>query len=187
MAGPTRTAEANDLVIRDATVADADACAAIYEPYVQGTAITFEESPPSVEEMAARIVAKQIQHVWLVAELGGRVVGYAYGGPFHGRAAYRWTTEVSVYIDADAHRGGIGRALYQALLPKLAERGFLVAIAVICLPNEASVALHERLGFEHCGTIERVGWKLGRWRDVAWYQSRLGDAAGRVGPPVELI
>lgn len=160
--------------IRDATEDDAAACAAIYEPYVTGTAISFELEPPSAAEMAARIAAARRTHAWLVLEEDGRVVAYAYAGPFRERAAYRWSCEVSVYVEAGRRRTGAGRALYEELLRRLAERGYRTALAGMTLPNEASVALHRAMGFEPVGTYRRVGFKHGRWHDVAWTQRMLG-------------
>jgi L-amino acid N-acyltransferase YncA len=171
-------------VIRDAVTADAVRCAAIYAPYVRETAISFEEEPPSAEEMARRIVEAQRRHAWLVREDDGDVVGYAYGGPFMARAAYQWATAVSVYLAAGRRRTGGGRALYEALFERLAARGHRTALAGIALPNDASTGLHVALGFEPVGTYRRVGWKLGRWHDVAWYQRPLGDEDG--GPPAPL-
>jgi L-amino acid N-acyltransferase YncA len=165
-------------LVRDATAQDADACAAIYAPYVTDTAITFEYEPPTTEEMAGRIAAAQRAHAWLVLEDDGRVVGYAYAGPYKERAAYRWSCEVSVYLEHGRRRGGGGRALYEALLARLAERGYRTAIAGMTLPNEASVGLHRALGFEPIGTSRRIGWKHGAWHDVAWAQRALGS-----GPP----
>ncbi len=170
-------------VLRDATPADAAACAAIYAPYVTDTAITFETEPPTVEQMAARIETASKTYAWLVLEDGGRVVGYAYGGRFHARPAYRWAAEVSVYLQTGRRRTGGGRALYAALLARLRERGFRIAIAGMTLPNEASVGLHEALGFEQVGTYRRIGYKLGRWHDVAWMQCELADAADEPREP----
>jgi phosphinothricin acetyltransferase len=169
-------------VIRDADAADAGQCAAIYAPYVRDTAVSFESEPPSGAEMAGRIAEAQRAHAWLVLETDGEVVGYAYGGPFMSRAAYRWTTAVSVYMDGQRHRSGGGRALYEALFDRLAARGHRTALAGIALPNEASVGLHRALGFEIAGTYRRVGWKLGRWHDVAWYQRPLVDDDGPPAP-----
>jgi L-amino acid N-acyltransferase YncA len=161
--------------IRDATAADAPACAAIYAPYVTDTAISFETAPPSVEEMARRIEAGLRTHAWLVLEEDGRVVAYAYGGPFRERAAYRWACEVSVYVEAGRRRTGAGRALYAVLLRRLTARGYRTALAGMTLPNDGSVGLHRALGFEDVGTYRRVGYKLGRWHDVAWRQLVLAD------------
>jgi phosphinothricin acetyltransferase len=165
-------------LVRDATAQDAEACAAIYRPYVTDTAITFEYEPPTAEQMAGRIAAAQRTHAWLVLEDDGRVVGYAYAGPYKERAAYGWSCEVSVYLEQGRRRGGGGRALYEALLARLAERGYRTVIAGMTLPNEASVGLHRALGFEPIGTSRRIGWKHGAWHNVAWAQRALGS-----GPP----
>jgi L-amino acid N-acyltransferase YncA len=170
------------LTVREATERDAGACAAIYKPYVTDTAITFETEPPSPEEMAARIAAARRTHAWLVLEGGGRVVGYAYGGPFKARPAYRWSCEVSVYLRAGLRRTGGGRALYTALFARLADRGYRTVVAGMTLPNDASVGLHRAMGFQPVGTYRRIGWKHGAWHDVAWTQREL--AAGQ-DPPAE--
>jgi L-amino acid N-acyltransferase YncA len=161
-------------VVRDATEQDAAACAAVYAPYVTDTAITFEYEPPTAADMAVRIAAAQRAHAWLVLEDDGRVVGYAYAGPHKERAAYRWSCEVSIYLESGRRRRGGGRALYEALLSRLAERGFRTAVAGMTLPNEASVGLHRALGFEPVGIYRRIGWKHGAWHDVAWAQRALG-------------
>jgi phosphinothricin acetyltransferase len=170
------------MVVRDATERDAHACAAIYAPYVTGTAISFEAEPPSALQMAQRIEDSSRTHAWLVLEDDGRVVGYAYGGPFHRRAAYRWACEVSVYLELGRRRTGGGRLLYQALLERLAQRGFRMALAGMTLPNEASVGLHRAMGFESAGIYRRIGFKDGEWHDVAWMQRPLADGAD---PPRE--
>jgi L-amino acid N-acyltransferase YncA len=160
--------------IRDADPdRDAAACAAIYAPHVEDSPVSFEERAPEAAEMAARIDRYGARYAWLVAEREGEVVGYAYATPFNERPAYRWSTSVSVYV-ADAARGeGVGRALYSALFDRLRERGFRMACAGITLPNEASEALHESLGFELVGVNHEIGWKQGAWRDVGWYQLEL--------------
>ncbi|MGY2067145.1 N-acetyltransferase family protein [Blastococcus sp. SYSU DS0619] len=168
--------------VRDATVDDAAACAAIYAPYVTGTAITFETEPPTVEQMAGRIARALDAHAWVVLEDDGRVVGYAYAGSYKERAAYRWSCEVSVYLETGRRRGGGGRALYEALFARLAARGYRTAVAGMTLPNEPSEGLHAALGFEPIGTYRRIGWKHGRWQDVAWAQRAI--AAGD-DPPAE--
>jgi len=159
--------------IRDATPDDAAACAAIYAPYVRATAVSFELEPPTTGEMAQRIAAAQRTHAWVVLEHDGPVVGYAYGSGFKSRPAYRWSCEVSVYLEPGRQRMGGGRALYEALLRRLAALGFRVAVAGMTLPNDASVALHAALGFEPVGTYRRIGWKNGSWHDVAFVQRHL--------------
>ena len=168
--------------MRDATAHDAAACAAIYAPYVTDTAISFESDPPSVAVMAERITAAVRTHAWVVLEAEGRVVGYAYGGPFSPRPAYRWACEVSVYLERERQRTGGGRALYGALFARLAGRGFRTAMAGMTLPNEASVGLHRALGFEPVGICRRIGWKHGAWHDVAWTQRTITTGED---PPAE--
>jgi phosphinothricin acetyltransferase len=164
--------------IRDATPEDGAACAAVYAPYVTGTAITFEYEPPTPEEMAERIAKAQKAHAWVVLEDDGHVVGYAYGGQYKERAAYRWACEVSVYLEPGRRRGGEGRALYEALFERLAARGFRTAVAGMTLPNPASEGLHRALGFEPIGVHRDIGWKHGRWHDVAWTQKMLRTGEG---------
>jgi L-amino acid N-acyltransferase YncA len=161
------------LTVRDADSADAPACAEIYRPYVTDTAITFETEPPTVAEMAGRIRRAAHSHAWLVAVLDQRVVGYAYGGPFASRDAYRWSCEVSVYLETGRRRTGAGRALYSALLPRLIERDFRVAVAKMTLPNDASRGLHAAMGFRDVGVHRRIGFKNGAWHDVAIAQLDL--------------
>ncbi|MGW7679607.1 N-acetyltransferase family protein [Kribbella sp. NPDC054772] len=168
--------------VRDASEADAEACAAIYAPYVTGTAITFEIDPPTVVEMAERIAKAQSTHAWLVLEDEHRVVGYAYAGPMKPRAAYRWSCEVSVYVEPGRRRSGAGRALYEALFARLTDRGFRTAVAGMTLPNPASEGLHKSLGFEPIGTYRNIGWKLDTWHDVAWAQRPLAELPD---PPAE--
>jgi phosphinothricin acetyltransferase len=160
--------------IRDADPhRDAGACAAIYAPFVEGSAVSFEEVAPDAGEMAARIAASQATHPWLVAVSGGEVAGYAYACPHRARPAYRWSADVSVYVAESCRRAGVGRALYAELLERLRGQGFQVACAGITLPNEASVRLHESFGFEPVGVYRGIGWKAGAWRDVGWWQLRL--------------
>jgi L-amino acid N-acyltransferase YncA len=173
-----------ELHIRDADPArDAAACAAIYAPHVESGPVSFEERPPDAGEMAARIDRYGRSHAWLVAEREGRVVGYAYATAFNERPAYRWSASVSVYVAEEVRGSGVGRALYEALFDRLRERGFRMACAGITLPNEASVGLHESLGFEQTGLNREIGWKQGAWRDVGWFQLELSPAGE--GPPPE--
>jgi L-amino acid N-acyltransferase YncA len=162
------------VTVRDATAADGADCAAIYGPYVLDTVITFETQPPTGEQMADRIVAAQRAHAWLVVEHDGRVEGYAYATPHKARAAYRWSCEVSVYLERGRQRRGQGRALYEALFDRLAGRGYRTLVAGMTLPNEASIGLHRALGFEPVGTFPRIGFKHGQWRDVAYVTRSIG-------------
>jgi phosphinothricin acetyltransferase len=161
-------------VIRAARAGDAAGIAAVYSPYVLGSAATFEEVPPSVDEVRVRMGNGL---PWLVADEDG-VVGYAYAGPHHQRAGYRWSVTVSVYLAATHHGRGLGTALYGELLPLLVELGYVRAYAGVALPNEPSVRLHESLGFTPVGVYREVGFKHGRWHDVGWWQRTL-----QVPPP----
>ena len=171
------------MLIRDAVPADAARCAEVYAPYVTDGPVSFELEPPSAAEMAERIARSQASHAWLVAERDDRVVGYAYGGEWMTRAAYRWTCVVSVYLEPGLRRTGTGRALYEALLARLAGRGLRTALAGITQPNPASEGLHRALGFEPVGTFRRVGFKHDGWHDVAWFQRSLTDGQGDDGGP----
>jgi len=124
--------------------------------------------------MATRIRAA---HVWLVAELDGRVVGYAYGGQHRSREAYHPTVEVSAYVDQSTLRSGVGRELYLALFDRLKQRGFRLLVAGITLPNDASVSFHQALGFSRVGVFKNIGLKFGQWWDVGWWQLDLGEPA----------
>ena len=161
--------------IREATEADALAMLDIYRPYVENTAISFEMEVPSRDEYQAR-VRKYIEG-WacVVAETDGQVVGYAYGSSHRERRAYQWSVETTVYVAPACHRSGIGRKLYGALLPKLADAGFCNAYAGTTLPNPASVGLHLAVGFKPVGTFARVGRKFNRWHDVAWLHKVLRE------------
>lgn len=167
-------------MVRRATLDDAVACQAIYAPYVLDSVASFEVDPPSVPEMRERMERTLETHDWLVLEDAEGIHGYAYGGAFRGRAAYRWACEVSVYVEPGRPRTGAGRALYRALFPRLVDRGYLMALAGMTLPNAASEGLHTSMGFETIGTWRRIGWKFGQWHDVLWMQRQL--AVGTVPP-----
>ena len=175
-------------MVRPARPEDADACSAIYANYVVGDVISFEEVPPTAAEMGRRMAELSDTHPWLVAERDGEVAGYAYAGPHRSRAAYRWAADVSVYVSPRHHRRGVGRELYEDLFERLREQGVRVACAGVTLPNEASVGLHEALGFEPVGVYPKIGWKLGAWHDVGWWQLALlpqdGEAPPDPRPPV---
>jgi L-amino acid N-acyltransferase YncA len=172
--------------IRAATPTDAAACLRVYAPYVEHSAVSFEEHPPSVAEMQARIESSLRTHAWVVLEDdepgGPRLTGYAYAGPYKARPAYRWSCEVSVYVEQGRRRTGAGRALYRALFERLVDRGFVVAVAGMTLPNPASAGLHRALGFEDVGTWRGIGYKSGAWHDVHWMQLTL-SGAGRPALP----
>jgi phosphinothricin acetyltransferase len=173
-------------MIRLATAADGAAAARIYDPVVARTAISFEEEPPGPGEMARRIASVLAFAPWLVDEHDGTVRGYAYASKHRERAAYRWSVDVAVYVDEAHRREGVGSALYVKLIRLLRLQGFYVACAGITLPNAASVALHERVGFRPVGVYPSVGYKLGAWHDVGWWQLDLRDRAAEPAPPKQL-
>jgi phosphinothricin acetyltransferase len=162
--------------IRTATPADAAVLREIYRPYVERSAISFELEVPSIEEFGRRISVAVEGWSWLVAEVEGRRVGYAYASAHRARKAYRTSVETSAYVREDHQRQGIGRALYTQLLIELCVRGYASAFAAITLPNDASVGFHESLGFQLIGVFPRVGRKFGRWHDVAWFYRPIGDS-----------
>ena len=165
---------------------DGVAVATIYRTAVENSHISFEERPPSPSEMAERMRGVLARAPWLVAEVDGAVSGFAYAGPHRERAGYRWSVDISVYV-AEGNRGKrIGRVLYDALLAYLRRQGMVNAYAGIALPNPASIALHESIGMRQIGVYERVGFKLGRWHDVAWYGMRLAEPDGMPPEPIPL-
>jgi L-amino acid N-acyltransferase YncA len=159
--------------IRQATEADAPAMAALYNPYIRDTVISFEYEPVSVAAMQERIRSKLAQHTWIVAERAGVLLGYAYYGRFRERAAYGHVVESSVYLAPAAQGQGLGRRLYAALIDAARQQGYREMIGVITVPNPASIALHRQLGFVPAGHIARAGNKLGQFVDVEFWQLRL--------------
>lgn len=163
---------------------DSERVAEIYRPAVEGNFVSFEETAPTAAEVAQRMHKVLARMPWLVAEdESGLVVGYAYASPHRERAAYRWSVDISVYVDPEWQRRGIGRLLYDELLERLRRQGFVNVYAGVTLPNPASVALHEGIGMSRIGVYERVGYKLGEWRDVAWFGMRLVEPAGQPAEP----
>lgn len=171
--------------IRTATPGDAAAVAAIYDPVVRDSTISFETDPPGEAEMRSRIEKTLAILPWLVAEdETGTVCGYAYGSKHRERAAYQWSLDVTVYVREDKRGQGVGRALYGHLLPLLAELGYCQAFAGVALPNAGSVGLHEAVGFEPIGVYRNVGFKHGAWRDVGWWQKSLRETDGAPRAPI---
>ncbi|MES2151209.1 MAG: arsinothricin resistance N-acetyltransferase ArsN1 family B [Pseudomonadota bacterium] len=163
-------------MIRPALPSDAPALCAIYNHYVDCTTITFEEIPVSTEEMAARIAEVGTRLAWLVFEHDGKVAGYAYATPWRARSAYRFSVESTVYVAPGLARRGIGAQLYSALIERLRALGIHAVIGGIAQPNEASVALHEKHGFEKVAHFRQVGQKFGRWVDVGYWELVLAPA-----------
>jgi L-amino acid N-acyltransferase YncA len=157
-------------MIRACTAADAAAICEIYNPFVRDTVVTFEEAPVAVAEMAQRIADVTARFPWLVAEEQGAIVGYVYATPWKVRSAYRFSVESTVYV-APGHRGrGVGAALYQELILALRRLGVHCAVGGIALPNAASIALHEKIGFKKIGQFIEVGRKFDRWVDVGYWE-----------------
>jgi L-amino acid N-acyltransferase YncA len=158
----------------------------IYAPIVEHTAISFETSVPPHEELTRRLAETVPQYPWLVATEDDKILGYAYGHQFSARAAYAWSVETSIYVRESARAGGVGRALYSALLRLLTVQGYQQAFAGITLPNAASVGLHEAMGFRRIGTYHDVGFKFGAWHDVGWWQRALGNDPNPPPAPISL-
>ncbi|WP_144901655.1 GNAT family N-acetyltransferase [Halobellus captivus] len=198
----------DDVRLRPAHPDDAAAVRDIYAPFVRDTPVTFRTEVPTVEHIADEIRQNREDDAYpwyvAVAEAGdntnasdengtnasdddstsaSNVVGYAYGTQLRGRRAYRWAVETSVYVDSDAHRGGIGTALYDRLLDTLRRQGYCGAYAALGMPNPESEAFHERRGFERVGTFPAAGFKLGDWHDVVWYHRRLREPEGEPEEP----
>lgn len=160
--------------MRLATEDDAAAILAIYTPYVQTTAISFELTPPTLAEMQERLHKTLALHPWLVYETDEQgIAGYVYATKHRERAAYQWSVDVSAYLAPNFHRQGLGRKLYTALFALLRLQGFVSAYAGIALPNEASIGLHQAVGFQPVGVYQQVGYKFGRWYDVSWWHLLL--------------
>jgi phosphinothricin acetyltransferase len=160
--------------VRVATPADADAITAIYAPIVATTAISFEIEPPTVDQMRERIETTLQRFPWLVSEdAHGKLNGYAHASRHRERAAYRWAVDTAIYVRADARHQGIGQRLYAALFDELVGLGYFQAFAGITLPNTASVAVHEAVGFVPVGVYRNVGYKLGAWHDLGRWQKTL--------------
>ena len=171
------------IVVRDAAPADAGDIAAIYAPVVGKTAISFEETPPGRGEIARRMRATP-RLPWLIADDAGRVAGYAYASAHRARPAYRWSADCSVYLDPRYRSRGLGRLLYEHLITEVINLGYISLFAGIALPNAASVGLHEAMGFRPVGVFRNVGYKLGAWRDVGWWQLPLCEAPPSPGDPL---
>jgi len=164
-------------LIRLATEYDAEQIQAIYSPIVSQTATSFEATPPTVDEMRQRVVKTLVDLPWLVCESQGNILGYVYAGKHRARAAYQWSVEASAYVHPQAHRMGVGRALYSSLFEILTLQGFYNVYAGITLPNPASVGLHEAMGFKPIGVYKEVGYKMNVWHDVGWWYLSLRPKA----------
>lgn len=160
-------------MIRSVKISDASDIASIYNHYIETSTITFEENPVSNDEMVRRVQEGSEKLAWYVFESDGRVLGYAYATPWRARSAYRFSVETTVYVCPEHPRKGIGSALYKTLIDDLRRRNIRVILGGIAQPNEASVLLHESLGFERVAYLKDVGYKFERWVDVGYWQLRL--------------
>ena len=163
------------MFIRVAEPGDAPGILSIYSPYILNSGITQETELPTTEGMRQRVIQNLEERPWIVCESGGEIAGYAYAGKHRERKGYQWCIEPSVYIGEKFHRSGIATALYTALFDILKLQGFVNAYAVITLPNDKSVAFHERFGFHYLTTYKKIGYKLGRWHDVGWWEKQVNE------------
>ena len=172
-------------MIRIATENDAEGILSIYQPYIENTSFTFETETPSLDAFKERINTYLISFPWLVCEINGIIAGYTYGGKHRERTAYQWCVESSIYIHDDFQKHGIGKALYSALIEILSKQGFRNVYAVINLPNDRSVQFHENCGFEYFATYEKVGYKLGKWKNVGWWKLSVNEYGDEPAPPIK--
>jgi phosphinothricin acetyltransferase len=172
-------------IIRTAKASDAASVLKIYAPYIENTSYTFETEVPTIDSFKERINTYLQSWPWLVCEIDGVIAGYAYGSKHRERVAYQWSVESSVYVHDDFQRAGVARALYTALIEILKLQGFRNLYAVINLPNDKSVSFHEKLGFEYFATYQNVGYKLGKWKNVGWWQLQLNEYSMEPLPPVK--
>jgi phosphinothricin acetyltransferase len=161
--------------VRPATDDDLERVCEIVNHYIETSVFNFRTEPQTVDELRAQWAQRHQRFPWLVATDDDRVIGVAYAGPWNERAAYRWTVESTVYVDPSAHRRGVGDALCAELVNRLRQQGFHSAVAVIALPNDPSVRLHERHGFVRIGHLLEAGYKHGAWHDVGFWQCKLAD------------
>ena len=173
------------VLIRLARDADAAGIADVYRPYVEDSRISFEEHAPDAAEMARRIIGdRPAYYPWLVAEENGRILGFANSSLLRTRPAYRWSVETGIYLAPDAHGRGLGKRLLSTLIELLERQGYVTAIGAIALPNDASVRLHQALGFAASGTYRGTGFKLGQWIDVSLWQKELAPRSSAPAEPL---
>lgn len=171
-------------MIRIASPQDSAALLEIYSPFIRNTSITFETEVPSTDDFGNRIQIYLLNYPWLVYESEGKIAGYAYASRHRERTAYQWSVETSVYISDQFTQKGVASALYKKIFAILSLQGFRNAYAVINLPNDRSVAFHEKMGFSYFATYEKVGYKLGRWKNVGWWQLNLNDYTDEPAAPI---
>lgn len=171
-------------MLRIATLHDAPAMLAIYRPFILDTGITQEVTIPSEKEFMERVEKGLVSFPWLVAESAGEILGYAYASRHRERAGYQWCVETSIYLAPGSRGMGVANTLYKCLFSLLEPMGYVNAYAVITLPNPASIRFHEKSGFRHFTTFEKVGYKLGTWHDVAWMIRQVREPGEDPSPPV---
>lgn len=176
----------NNFEIRLIQDTDSHAVLAVYKPYIESTAITFEYDVPDSETFLERIKNVTAGYPWLVCLQDNEVIGYAYASKYRDRAAYQWAAEAAIYLKVDVHRKGIARILYQALFEILRLQGYTNLYAIITLPNEKSVGFHQAMGFEEIGIFRKVGYKLGKWHDVIWFEKHLKEHGEAPHIPVKM-
>lgn len=174
------------MIIRIASIQDAGQILDIYAPYVRNTNISFETAVPSKGEMEQRISSVLSVNPWIVAEEDGSILGYAYASKHRERSAYRWSVDISIYIRQDCRGKSIGKALYTALIAILRLQGYYNVYAGICLPNAASVGIHESFGFKKIAHYNNVGYKSGQWHDVGWWELPLREHTAEPSEPLPL-
>jgi L-amino acid N-acyltransferase YncA len=172
--------------IRLVTLDDAPQILDIYAPVVRETPTSFEYVVPEIQDIEGRITKTLQQYPWMVCEIDGQIAGYAYASTFRSRTAYQWTTEVTAYVHPNYHRRGLGRSLYTSLFAILREQGYFNAMSVITLPNDASVGLHETMGFEKIGVFMNMGYKLEGWHSTGWWQLELRPMPINPSPPLSI-
>jgi phosphinothricin acetyltransferase len=172
--------------LRWAEERDVEAMLSIYRPYIDGSAVSFELDVPSREAFWSRVSKTLERFPWIVLERDGLICGYAYASAHRSRKAYQWATESSVYVAPEARRQGVARTLYEALFGLLAAQGFVTVYSGITMPNDASVAFHQSMGFVHVGTYHNVGFKCGQWHDVSWLEKELQTLPKEPVEPVSL-
>ena len=173
------------MIIRLANKNDASAILDIYKPYIEDTSFTFETEIPALVDFQKRIDDYLENWPWLVCEDHGKITGYAYGTKHRERKGYQWCVESSIYIHDDYLQRGIGKALYEALLEILKQQGYRNVYAVINLPNDRSVKFHEKCGFTFFSLYPNVGYKLGEWKNVGWWQKKLNEYNSEPAPPLK--
>ena len=176
--------EISNKIIRLATSKDAAAILNIYAPYIQYTSLTFEQDVPPIKHFENRITDYLKSWPWLICEIDGILAGYAYASRYRERVCYQWSVECSIYIHDDYQQAGIAKALYEGLMEILKRQGIVNVYAVINLPNPKSVNFHERFGFKWFATFDHVGYKLGEWKNVGWWQLMLNELADNPPSPI---